>query len=169
MIRRCGILYLMVFLTASCSEPAESTAKEIAVTPDWTSAFNSNGFEEIALSSAMDLPDGRIVESGSIDYLNQTELDILQEMTIEEGQMRELRITIEKTGGIDLDSIYHELNDRLNALFGPAMPTKAYATWKAATSNQTLMEIELMDARHLFQRDEILIRWKEHADRLYED
>lgn len=169
MIGRYGILYLVIALSTSCSTHTKSTSEENPVISDWTSCLNSSGFEEITLSKAINLPDGRIEETSSIYYLNDTELLFLQELTIAEGQIRELRITIEGSLGVSLDSVYYDLQARLNTLYGLAMPTEAYSTWRAATSGQTLMEIELMDARPLFQRDEILVHWKEHADKLYED
>lgn len=164
-----GSVLLIIVLSSSCNSGVEPTAEPEPITREWTACVNSRGFEELALSGASDLIDGLNVESRTLFYSDKIDLVSYLEITVDEGHIKELRITIEGIKEVPMDSLYTDLHDHMNTLYGEAMPTDAYATWRAATANGMLMELELMDARPMFQREEIIIHWKEHADRLYED
>ena len=169
-MRRWGeSILLSIVLASSCVSAVESTSETELVSHDWTACVNSSGFEELKLSGASDAIDGLSVESRTFLFRENIVLDPHLEITIDEGHIRDLRVTFEKVQTVSLDSLYDDLHDHMNTLYGQAMPTDAYSTWRAATPNGTLMEIELMDARPLFQREAIIIHWKEHTDRLYED
>lgn len=162
-------ILLTIVLASSCVSAVESSSETGTLLHDWTACVNSSGFEELQLSGASAANDGLSVESRSFLYRDNIELEPHLEITIDEGHIRELRITFEEVQAVSLDSLYNDLHAQMNTLYGQAVPTDAYSTWRASTSNGTLMEIELMDARPLFQREEIILHWKEHTDRLYED
>ena len=167
-MRQAGLYLFLIVLAISCSSEANNEA--LAPTAAyWTDWFTKNGFRDLSLSSEIDLPDGRSEHSLELSYSEEKKIAAHQEIMVTEGMLRELRITFQPALGADLDSVFLEINTRIEYLYGNAKPTIAYSSWRAPSQNGTLMEIEVMDARPLFQRDEIIVHWKEYEDRRYED
>jgi hypothetical protein len=170
MMRQSGLYFLVIVLAISCSSPSESNSeRQNNTAASWTDSFNKNGFEDLSLSSEDVLPEGWSRHSIDLALSEEKKLSALQEVRMHEGKLRELRITFQPVTGTKLDSLFAKVNARMVNLYGSAKPTKAYSSWQAATQNGTLMEIEVMDARQLFQRNEIIVHWKEYEDRRYEE
>ena len=165
----CRTVILVCILAMSCSAPSETDLAIVTESEHWTSCIVSGGVGNILLSAETELVDGRILNTENNICSIAEDVQTTEELTVEDGRIRELRVRFSVTETQKLDVIYSAIHERLVSLYGNSTPASSYASWRAASTNGTLMEIELMDAQALFQVDAIIVHWQEHQDRLYED
>lgn len=162
-------LILVCILAVSCSSPNESEPVVSSTPEHWTSCIIRGGIGDVLLSAETELADGRIqnTESELCPFLEGVHTS--QDLAVKEGRIRELRVRFSGTESQRLDIIYADIHERLVSLYGNSTPSADYASWRGASTKGTLIEIELMDGRSLFQVDAIIVLWQEYEDTLYED
>jgi hypothetical protein len=160
---------LVCVLATSCSSPSESGSAIAADSEHWTSCIISGGIGNTFLSAETELADGRTQNPDSDRCSTIEAVHTSEELTVKDGRIREIRVNFSGNETHELDVIFSALHDRLVSLYGNSKPTTGYVSWKAPSNTGSLMEIELMDARALFQVDAIIVHWQEYEDRLYED
>lgn len=162
-----GLFLLMLFMACG-EEPAKNIVQQ-ELEP-WFSAVDSNSIAGYWLGEDIKMPEGW---SDTLITLDQDAgpkvQDAIMRLRVEKGSIEEIRLIYRFDSLSHVSSGFQDLAKHFTDIYGPNRPTKGYGTWKTASTEGQLVEVELIDAQVLFQRPEIEAQWKIVNGRLYED